>query len=89
MSDYASDCGSLDDLFDEASLALVEVEVHSPKPRVSNPDAVRTSTATHHAAVLATESAERGNGVPCLDGQPCQGLPVIPPPNGQSQSILG
>ena len=59
MSEYVSDCGSLDDLFDEASLALVEVEVHSPEPRVSKPDAVRTSTATHNAAVLATASAER------------------------------
>ena len=43
MSEYVSDCGSLDDFFDEASLALVEVEVHSPEPRVSNPDGVRTS----------------------------------------------
>ena len=32
MSDYVSDCGSLDDLFNEASLVLVEVEVYLPKP---------------------------------------------------------
>ena len=79
MSKYVSDCGYLDDLFDKASLALVEVEVHSPEPRVSKPDAVRTSTATHHAVLLATANTERGNGIPCFDRQPCQGLPVIPP----------